>query len=195
MKMPGPPMGGRQGLNRVTKCFHLRDAAPGRPSRARRHDRSVCRNYSRAPRASRRDLARRACRGVAGRGSVVLLASGLTLSHYDAKGHLVVARRILDSLTPGWKQIGAVWLPLPHLLNMLPVQVDLVLSHRRIGRGDLDRAFAVRAWCDRAYRARARRLASPAAIAAVFFALNPNLLYLQSTPMTEPLLLGLLALA
>ena len=37
----------------------------------------------------------------------------------------MVARRILDSLTPGWEQIGAVWLPLPHLLNMVPVQVDL----------------------------------------------------------------------
>src|SRR5215831_3545899 len=49
---------------------------------------------------------------------------GLTLSHYDARGHLVVARRIFDSLTPGWQQIGAVWLPLPHLLNALPVQVD-----------------------------------------------------------------------
>ncbi|MDQ3420140.1 MAG: hypothetical protein M3541_15435, partial [Acidobacteriota bacterium] len=35
-----------------------------------------------------------------------------------------MARRILDSLTPGWQQIGAVWLPLPHVLNMLPVQVD-----------------------------------------------------------------------
>jgi hypothetical protein len=52
--------------------------------------------------------------------------SGLTLSHYDAKAHLVVARRILDSLTPGWVQIGAVWLPLPHLINMLPVQIDLL---------------------------------------------------------------------
>ena len=49
---------------------------------------------------------------------------GLTLSHYDARGHLVVARRIFDSITPGWQQIGAVWLPLPHLLNALPVQVD-----------------------------------------------------------------------
>src|SRR6476660_7747500 len=50
---------------------------------------------------------------------------GLTLSHYDARGHLVVARRIVDSLTPGWQQIGAVWLPLPHLLNALPVQIDM----------------------------------------------------------------------
>src|SRR5881394_3768118 len=49
---------------------------------------------------------------------------GLTLSHYDARGHLIVARRIIDSITPGWQQIGAVWLPLPHLLNALPVQVD-----------------------------------------------------------------------
>ena len=49
---------------------------------------------------------------------------GLTLSHYDARGHLVVARRVFDSLTPGWQQIGAIWLPLPHLLNAIPVQVD-----------------------------------------------------------------------
>ena len=49
---------------------------------------------------------------------------GLTLSHYDARGHLIVARRIFDSITPGWQQIGAVWLPLPHLLNALPVQID-----------------------------------------------------------------------
>src|SRR5476649_2506379 len=49
---------------------------------------------------------------------------GLTLSHYDARGHLVVARRIFDSITPGWQQIGAVWLPLPHLLNAIPVQMD-----------------------------------------------------------------------
>src|SRR4029079_8037628 len=38
----------------------------------------------------------------------------LALSHYDARAHLVVARRIFDSLTPGWQQVGAVWLPLPH---------------------------------------------------------------------------------
>src|SRR6187399_1383391 len=51
-------------------------------------------------------------------------ALDLTLSHYDARGHLVVARRIFDSITPGWQQVGAVWLPLPHLLNALPVQID-----------------------------------------------------------------------
>src|SRR5258708_36584280 len=51
---------------------------------------------------------------------------GLTLTHYDARAHLVVARRIFDSVTPGWQQIGAVWLPLPHLLNAVPIQLDFL---------------------------------------------------------------------
>src|SRR3954470_23275538 len=50
----------------------------------------------------------------------------LVLSHYDAKAHLVVARRLFDNITPGWQQVGAVWLPLPHLINALPAQVDLL---------------------------------------------------------------------
>src|SRR5688572_20410251 len=55
----------------------------------------------------------------------VFLRADLVLSHYDAKAHLVVARRIIDSITPGWQQVGAVWLPLPHLIHLLPTQVDL----------------------------------------------------------------------
>ena len=51
---------------------------------------------------------------------------GLALSHYDARAHLVVARRIFDSIVPGWQQIGAVWLRLPHVLDMLPVQFDVL---------------------------------------------------------------------
>lgn len=45
--------------------------------------------------------------------AAVYARAGLVLSHYDAKAHLVVSRRILDSITPGWEQVGAVWLPLP----------------------------------------------------------------------------------
>ena len=71
-------------------------------------------------------LAAAAC----GTAAAVLFArAGLTLSHYDARGHLVVARRLADSLTPGWQQIGAVWLPLPHLLNAMPVQSDRLFQN------------------------------------------------------------------
>src|SRR4051812_33737519 len=44
---------------------------------------------------------------------------GYTLYYGDAEAHLNIARRILDSRTPGPEQFGTVWLPLPHLL-MLP---------------------------------------------------------------------------
>jgi hypothetical protein len=66
---------------------------------------------------------------------VFYLQQDLVLSHYDAKAHLVVSRRIIDSLTPGWRQVGAVWLPLPHLLQMLPVQIDVLYQTGAFGSG------------------------------------------------------------
>jgi hypothetical protein len=120
--------------------------------------------------------------------------SGLALSHYDAKAHLVVARRIIDSITPGWEQIGAVWLPLPHLLNMLPVQIDHLY---RTGGFAIAISVLSQAVGVAAITATVLQLtASPAGaiLAATLFATNPNVLYLQSTPMTEPMLFGLTAL-
>jgi hypothetical protein len=114
---------------------------------------------------------------------------GLTLSHYDAKGHLVVARRILDGINPGWVQIGAVWLPLPHLLNMIPVQVD---AWYRTGlSGVVMSVLASGLTAGLLFRLVHVHTASAfaALTAAIVFAANPDVLYLQSTPMTEPLLL------
>ena len=117
-------------------------------------------------------------------------ALGLTLSHYDARGHLIVARRIIDSITPGWQQIGAVWLPLPHLLNALPVQINLFY---RSGASSVALSIAEYAIAVGAIAWIVNWLTgSPLAAVAgsAVFALNPNVLYLQSTPMTEPLLLA-----
>jgi hypothetical protein len=41
---------------------------------------------------------------------------GLTNIYGDAIAHMEGARRIFDSLTPGYEEIGSVWLPLFHLL-------------------------------------------------------------------------------
>ena len=122
---------------------------------------------------------------------------GLTLSHFDARAHLVVARRILDSLTPGWQQIGAVWLPLPHLLNMIPVQVDAWYRSGASGAAISVASTGLAAWAMARLIVIATGSIAGAAAAAALFVTNPNLLYLQSTPMTEPLLfaLALLALA
>ncbi len=121
--------------------------------------------------------------------------AGLTLSHYDAKAHLVVARRVIDSLTPGWRQIGAVWLPLPHLLNLLPVQIDACYRTGASGVALSVLSFGLMAYaCTRLILdATGSRAAAFSGLAVV--ALNPDILYLQSTPMTEPLLLGLTALS
>jgi hypothetical protein len=115
---------------------------------------------------------------------------GLTNSHYDARAHLVVARRIFDSLTPGWQQIGAVWLPLPHLLNMIPVQFDAMY---RTGLSAVVISIAsmgVAAWGLASLILRTTGSIAGAAAAAALMMVNPNVLYLQSTPMTEPLLFG-----
>jgi hypothetical protein len=133
-----------------------------------------------------------AAAGVLGSLAAMHYASmGLTLSHYDARAHLIVARRVFDSLTPGWRQLGGTWLPLPHLLNLVPVAWDVnyrtgasavVLSIAALGWGLA--SFAGYVW--RQTGSAAAAVAAPLLILA-----NPNVLYLQSTPMTEPLLIGL----
>ena len=117
--------------------------------------------------------------------------AGLTLSHYDAKAHLVVARRVVDSITPGWQQLGAVWLPLPHLLNLPFVQSDALYRSgaSAVAFSVLSFALAVFACTRLIVQATDCRLAAFAG--ALVLLLNPNLLYLQATPMTEALLIGL----
>jgi hypothetical protein len=126
--------------------------------------------------------------------AAVYWRAGLSLSHYDAKAHLVVARRILDSLTPSWEQIGAVWLPLPHLLNVLPVQIDWTYRTGAFAIAISVTSFAITVACISAIVRKISGSRTGAILAATLFALNPNVLYLQSTPMTEPLLFALAAL-
>lgn len=133
-----------------------------------------------------------ACLG--GAAAVYYATLGLTLSHYDAKAHLVVSRRILDSLTPGWEQIGAVWLPLPHLVNMLPVQIDFLYRTGLFAILLSVVAHAVAAGAIGATILALTRSRAGAVLGATLYATNPNVLYLQSTPMTEPMLFGLTAL-
>jgi len=114
----------------------------------------------------------------------------LTLSHYDARGHLVVARRVVDSITPGWQQIGAVWLPLPHLLNLVPVQLDAMYRSGASAVALSVAAFAIATASIAWIVAEVTGSALAGAIGAAAFGLNPNVLYLQATPMTEPLLMA-----
>src|SRR5215510_15943386 len=45
-----------------------------------------------------------------------LLSRDLTFVHIDAIAHVNKARGLFDNVTPGIRQLGSIWLPLPHLL-------------------------------------------------------------------------------
>jgi hypothetical protein len=126
---------------------------------------------------------------------ILFLRADLVLSHYDARAHLVVARRIIDSITPGWQQIGAVWLPLPHLINAVPAQIDVLYRTGAFASLVSIGCFGLTAYG--AARLVMTATGSPlgALVATALLALNPNLLYLQATPMTESMLLATLFLA
>ncbi len=120
---------------------------------------------------------------------------GLTLAHWDARAHLVVARRVLDSLTPGWQQVGAVWLPLPHLLDVLPVQIDWLYRTGYSGVAISIASMALATWSIARFVQRTTADWVGGTVAAALLMLNPDVLYLQSTPMSEPLLFGTTFLA
>ncbi|MGH9606687.1 MAG: hypothetical protein ACRD3N_13435 [Terracidiphilus sp.] len=128
------------------------------------------------------------CAAVSLAGQVWSWRHGAMLDYGDAVAHLHIARRIFDSHRPGLTQLGSVWLPLPHLLMIPFVQVYAWWADGIAGA--IPSALAYLAACVGIYRLARRWLPrAPAALALAFFALNPNLIYLQTTAMTEPLFL------
>src|SRR3989338_9339195 len=116
--------------------------------------------------------------------------NGLGLAYNDARSHLDIGRRVVEGLKPGLAQIGSVWLPLNHILMIPTVWSDFMwhsglsgalismisfvltgvivyLFLKKLGVGLLGRFFGV-----------------------LLFAANLNILYLQSTAMTELLLIA-----
>ena len=103
-----------------------------------------------------------------------------------------IARRILDSRTPGYDQIGSVWLPLPHLLFLVFAQNDLLWRTALAGAIPSGICFVTAgAFLFAAARQVFDSTAAAAAALAVF-AFNPNVLYLQSAAMTEPMFMAAL---
>ncbi|MDX2154798.1 MAG: hypothetical protein SFV54_28910 [Bryobacteraceae bacterium] len=115
-----------------------------------------------------------------------VLANGYTLYYGDAQAHLNIARRIIDSRTPGYEQFGTVWLPLPHAAMLPFVGSDEWWRSGLAGAIPAALSFVLAGGF--LYGAARRALGTVWAgfAAAMLFALNPNLLYLQSTPMSEP---------
>jgi len=114
---------------------------------------------------------------------------GYLLLYGDAVAHLHIARRVFDSLNPGFRQLGSVWLPLPHLLLIPFVQKMAWWQNGMAGAAPSMVSYV--AGCIGIFRlARNWMDAKFAALAAMFYGLNPGLLYFSTTAMTEPLFLA-----
>jgi hypothetical protein len=122
---------------------------------------------------------------------LVCFTRGYVLLYGDAVAHLGIARRILDSRNPGLSQLGGVWLPLPHLLMLPFVQNMMWWQTGLAGAWPSLLCYVIGA---AGFYRLARRMVVPrwAFVATAFYLLNPNLLYLSTTAMTEPLFLALL---
>ncbi len=114
---------------------------------------------------------------------------GMLLLYGDAVAHLHIARRLGDSLYPGFRQLGSVWLPLPHLL-MYPFAQSMRLWQSGLA-GAPPSMVAYILGAAGMYRLARIALPAPfAVLATLFYALNPGLLYMQTTAMTEPVFLA-----
>ena len=107
------------------------------------------------------------------------------LLYGDAYGHLRLARAVLDGPTVSLAQLGGVWLPLPHVL-MLPFIWNDYLWRTGLA-GSIPAMASYIVSCIYLYLA-ARRLTRNGCasyIGTLVFILNPNILYLQATPLSE----------
>ena len=129
----------------------------------------------------------------------------MTNVHGDGVAHLNIARKVVDSPDDSWwqryMQIGSPWLPLQTVL-LLP----LVANDWMWRTGVAGSIVSMLSFCiagialylharlfyekeDRRYRT-----ALPALAAAIFL-LNPTVLYLQTTPLSEPIFVASIAVA
>lgn len=118
------------------------------------------------------------------------LSNGLGLAYNDARSHLDIGRRVVEGLKPGLAQIGSVWLPLPHLLMVPTIWNDFMWHSGLAGAIQSMVSFAATGILIYLFLKKLG-VGMWGRLAGVFvFVANINILYLQSTAMTELLLLA-----
>jgi hypothetical protein len=117
--------------------------------------------------------------------------SGFLNLHYDGVARLNIARRVLDHPVPHYSHLGTVWLPLHHLLLLPWVQNDFLWSTGLAGSIISALAFCAACYClfELSHLMHGSEWAG--VLSAAAFVSNPNILYLQSTPLGEMLYIAL----
>jgi len=116
------------------------------------------------------------------------------LLYQDALSHMRISRSVFDNLTPGLAQLGSVWLPLPHVL-MWPFIWNDYLWHSGLAGSFVSMpCYVIAAVCIFLSARRLTQSSSASFIGTLVFILNPNVLYLQSIPLSETVCIATSAL-
>ncbi len=112
-------------------------------------------------------------------------SAGYLLYYGDAQAHLNISRSLIDSRTPGYDQLGTVWLPVLHVLCLPFAAKDFLWESGLAGTFPVAACF-VAAGVGLYLCGKEAYGNWTAALAVVLcFALNPNVFYLATIPMTE----------
>ncbi|MDP3941874.1 MAG: hypothetical protein Q8Q49_06225 [bacterium] len=121
---------------------------------------------------------------------LIYLSNGLGLSYNDARSHLDIGRRVVEGLKPGLAQLGSVWLPLPHLLMVPTIWSDFMWHTGLAGAIQSMVSFVVTGVIVYVFLRKLGVSVLASYFGVFLFASNLNILYLQSTAMTELLLIA-----
>lgn len=117
-------------------------------------------------------------------------ADGLGLAYNDARSHLDIGRRVVEGLNTGVAQLGSVWLPLTHLLMVVTIWNDFMWHSGLAGAIQSMIAFVAIGVLIYLFLKEMKVGLLGRFVGVAVFAANLNILYLQSTAMTELMLLG-----
>lgn len=121
---------------------------------------------------------------------IIAFRHGLTTSYNDAMSHLDLARMVVDSQQSGIAQLGSVWLPLSQLLYLPLIWIGWAWHSGFAGSivSMIAYVCTVVGIYRVTYEITGKKIA--AYVSAFAIACNVNLLYLQATPLTEPVFLA-----
>lgn len=125
----------------------------------------------------------------------ISVKTGYAMLYNDAMAHVNLSRIVIDNLKPGITQLGGVWLPLNQILYLFLVWNNWAWHTGFAGSivSMICYILSVYIIFETVYYASKNILAG--LVGALVFAINVNILYLQSTPLTEPLFLFLFILS
>lgn len=115
--------------------------------------------------------------------------NGLGLAYNDARSHLDIGRRVVEGLKPGLAQLGSVWLPLDHILMIPTIWNDFMWHSGLSGAIQNMVAFVGTGIIIYIFLKKLQVGLLGRTVGVLVYVANLNILYLQSTAMTELLLI------